>query len=770
MIEARGMETVARARGWRDVAGRLPTVVVACAVAASWLLVTRLVERWPLVRMVQHVVGELRVLHLHGRAPWEMAEDVRADAALVCCLAIVSIVHLVATARVLRRGAPGSVHAPELGAFAAPSLVLASLAFLVVAAFGPSSAARAAAAGHRGSLVFVGTAACIGALAAAASGAVALAWLLARATSSRETASTSRKALAGYVACAVSVVGAHVVTRRAGRAELLAIFVLVALAVWPRARRAALPSAALVASASFDVAGGLDRIAQIVLGAADAAQPARMLDAAVAIERTTALLVVPQLLVAWLLLATSRAPQSSPKRRWGAVLALAFPLLLVGGSARWISRALRAPLLEYEPWRSALPVVPFESYGRVHPTRPRLVLDAGGHVTGSSSSVSGASVDVVADAQAPARAVLRRLEPGVTHALVVRAPTTSRGWRGLGGADAGGLAFRVGPAPPAVGVLVAHARVAPRATVGELATALVTASASALEHAQLGPHAVSVVVEIGSTDEEPTEATANVAPLRARAHAPTASGGCSASRGARGASGRQTIDVDRRARSVLVEVPESSAPAPLIVAFHGNGDSGDGLREQLGMERRARDAIVAYPDALGGRWDTDHAPPDNGDFRFVDALVAHIARTSCVDVERVYLVGFSRGGYFASQLACRAERAYAGLLVYSGGAAYGSDLEDTDGIARCVSPTPAIFVHGLTDDAVVPAEGRAGRDLWRATNGCFGTPERDGPEPCVAWSSCASGAPVAWCAVSGLGHEPWAGLRDPSPWHFSWAR
>lgn len=93
------------------------------------------------------------------------------------------------------------------------------------------------------------------------------------------------------------------------------------------------------------------------------------------------------------------------------------------------------------------------------------------------------------------------------------------------------------------------------------------------------------------------------------------------------------------------------------------------------------------------------------DEAFVRAVVAHVAATACVDLNRVYLTGMSQGGMMTSWLYSRAGDLFAAFAPLAG-------TNPRDFYANPpTSDTDAsvLFVHG-TSDNVVPHDGRSAND------------------------------------------------------------
>lgn len=238
--------------------------------------------------------------------------------------------------------------------------------------------------------------------------------------------------------------------------------------------------------------------------------------------------------------------------------------------------------------------------------------------------------------------------------------------------------------------------------------------------------------------------------------------------------------------------PES-ADWPLVVFLHGGG--GNALSAQ-GFTRFNPVAdeggfLVAYPQgytaidsasyvwADGRNTAADRAGVD--DAGFISALLDTLEEEYAVDPERIYVCGFSNGGFMTQRLACESNDRFAAM------AGLGSII-DTARIQTCAPgrAVPMLLLAG-TDDPFVPFEGGAmtGGDprvlpvvsvaelvaFWVDRNGCAPAPEEarlpdlvedDGSTARVfEYGGCDCGAALAYYQVDGGGHT-WPGVELPA--------
>jgi polyhydroxybutyrate depolymerase len=232
----------------------------------------------------------------------------------------------------------------------------------------------------------------------------------------------------------------------------------------------------------------------------------------------------------------------------------------------------------------------------------------------------------------------------------------------------------------------------------------------------------------------------------------------------------RTVRVGDGLRSYLLSRPPTgSAPAPLLVAFHGLHQRADCFGAATGLvpATRAAGVVLALPESSGpafndGRLGTT-GPDDDA---FTLALVHQLVIARVADARRVVVAGFSNGAGMAMEVAAVHPRTVAAVV------SIGGSLIDAPGAARPTGSVPAYLVHGDAD-RVQPWQGRrSAGPLWPAyisvpatvaewvrvdesgppvVDYLAGGPGR--PDVTVStWSPGPSGAGVTSYAVVGMGH------------------
>jgi polyhydroxybutyrate depolymerase len=239
--------------------------------------------------------------------------------------------------------------------------------------------------------------------------------------------------------------------------------------------------------------------------------------------------------------------------------------------------------------------------------------------------------------------------------------------------------------------------------------------------------------------------------------APTGrSPGCG--RGSGWPTGETTLAVNGKTRALLVRLPpgyDGGRAQPILFAFHGAGSTGPAFEPEfaLGAAWRGR-GVVVYPTALTVTADgpTTWRRDSDDDLAFLDAMIDHLGDRLCLDRARVFVAGFSSGGYFANTAGCRRGDRIRAIVSAAGG--------DRDFDDRCRG-NPAVQIVIGAQDSVVPYGGAPGvtnldhahraRDHFVAVNGCQPRTRPVDPAPCVEYQGCKASAPVVYCEHPG-GH------------------
>ena len=163
---------------------------------------------------------------------------------------------------------------------------------------------------------------------------------------------------------------------------------------------------------------------------------------------------------------------------------------------------------------------------------------------------------------------------------------------------------------------------------------------------------------------------------------------------------------DNLSRSYQIYVPASysnTEPIPIVFNLHGGASTAIGYLNSIGDMRPIADTanfIIIYPQAttdssgnptwhLGGENSKSTSVNDVG---FVSHIIDEVSSIYSVDLERVYVTGFSNGGYLAYEIACLLSNKIAGI-----GSVAGHMFIDTYNYCDPSHPTPLINIHGTED-------------------------------------------------------------------------
>jgi len=123
-------------------------------------------------------------------------------------------------------------------------------------------------------------------------------------------------------------------------------------------------------------------------------------------------------------------------------------------------------------------------------------------------------------------------------------------------------------------------------------------------------------------------------------------------------------------------------------------------------------------------------------YTFLKQIIAELGERYCIDQTRVFMAGFSMGGFFTNQTACDHSDWFRAFAPVAGGGPQSCANKDVQS---------AIMVqHGTADPVVELTSGEGSRDFWLAQNEC-GASSSTSLNNCAFYAGCAPGKPVAWC-------------------------
>lgn len=225
---------------------------------------------------------------------------------------------------------------------------------------------------------------------------------------------------------------------------------------------------------------------------------------------------------------------------------------------------------------------------------------------------------------------------------------------------------------------------------------------------------------------------------------------------------------------ILIRPAAAAANAPALLLLHAHGMNPDGMANLSRAGRLAQQygVYVYLPQAKNGAWNEDPSSmKTTDDVGFLSALIDHAVADDGVDPRRVYIAGYSSGGFMAERMACQASSKVAGFVAAA--------ATMRDSLAAVCAPgraMPAAFMDG-TSDPVVPYKGEptvesaaAAVTFWASANACLPLTEmqttalpqqvQDGTSVALTrFTACPAGAAAELYTIDGGGHT-WPGSQD----------
>lgn len=225
------------------------------------------------------------------------------------------------------------------------------------------------------------------------------------------------------------------------------------------------------------------------------------------------------------------------------------------------------------------------------------------------------------------------------------------------------------------------------------------------------------------------------------------------------------IMVNGVARRYWTKLPTSyDGTKPVPAVFYGPGCGASGV-EGSPLDASIKDsAMRVFVIGTGGCFDTKGPEPETGYF---NAVLDEVQANYCTDKGKVFVSGYSSGGWLSMLLSCTAGDRIRAIGTAAGG--FKADHPPCKG-------NPAAMFHAGTNDTANPItklnamgvnEGSAaGRDRLIKDNGCsMETKEWDPKYPyCKEYIGCKS--PVVWCQQDGVGHSNGEEVARTGWWKF----
>jgi len=218
-----------------------------------------------------------------------------------------------------------------------------------------------------------------------------------------------------------------------------------------------------------------------------------------------------------------------------------------------------------------------------------------------------------------------------------------------------------------------------------------------------------------------------------------------------------SFNVDGATRTSLTYIPSSynqNKPVPLVFAFHGRTNSNSRVRSYYKLEssNAAKDAIILYP---AGNSNGDGSYNWNNTYPFVQQMYDAITSNYCVDLDKVYVIGHSLGGYITNDVACAH-----GDKIRAVGSVGGGRTE-----TNCTGPVANMTMHNPKDRLSAFSNGEHARNLFITQNQ---NNQQTKPVANPSWGNCVQYQeghdynPTIWCPHSV--DTNWKGDYYPHTW------
>lgn len=248
--------------------------------------------------------------------------------------------------------------------------------------------------------------------------------------------------------------------------------------------------------------------------------------------------------------------------------------------------------------------------------------------------------------------------------------------------------------------------------------------------------------------------------------------------------GRQSsIDVQGIPRTYRVVGGGTGKDRRLVIALHGLSGDGRQFAYYTALHNAfGSDTVVAYPDSTA-KSAADRAGWNAGfccgsgwkqgvdDVAFLAALIDTLVADNHIAKGRVFVVGFSNGGFMAERLAAERPDLVAGVAVMSG------TIGTKANVLHPASPVPMLLTHGAKDQRVRYDGGESPGDpefdwqsfattvnAWKQANGCpdgAGRAVSSSTQVTTVYENCK--APLKTIEYHNNGHV-WDGWRLANVW------
>lgn len=222
-------------------------------------------------------------------------------------------------------------------------------------------------------------------------------------------------------------------------------------------------------------------------------------------------------------------------------------------------------------------------------------------------------------------------------------------------------------------------------------------------------------------------------------------------------------------RLFWVRPPSDYDPSkPYRVVYIGQGCGGGNGRDNVytlfneaqgGTEEAIYVAVALPPNNPNGPCYDNNAGEESMEWEAFELFHTVVTENYCVDSNRVFVSGYSTGGWLANMWGCY----FAGVdpaRMFAPEFSVRGQLSTTGGypaVPDCGGPVAGFWLHDEFDSSNPIAGNYNARDSVLARNGCTGSPEEAWGEGelaqhCVQYTDCPAEYPVVFCTTQSQGH------------------
>ncbi|HVJ21448.1 MAG TPA: hypothetical protein VM686_38820, partial [Polyangiaceae bacterium] len=227
-------------------------------------------------------------------------------------------------------------------------------------------------------------------------------------------------------------------------------------------------------------------------------------------------------------------------------------------------------------------------------------------------------------------------------------------------------------------------------------------------------------------------------------------------------------DVNRRYFTKIPEGYTEGTPWPLV--FYGPGCGGSGNSEGTPLDGAiAGKAILVFLSYTDGCFKTGGGAA-SPEIPYFEQVLNEIEANYCVDKSKIFVSGYSSGGWLTNLLSCTHSDRIRGIGTAAGGLGSSHPPCVDSGVAAIMhagTMDDANPIVNIDEDSGIDEGSGAARDRLLMLNGCDMTSANWDPQWgfCSLYSGCDNGNDVVWCEED-TGHSNGGSVSAQGWWKF----